>query len=248
MDFIDLHKENKKVILLIHPMLLTAEGMKTLMVPHMPGTYRYVIPELSGHGKSKEIFRSAEKEAEAIGRYLSEHQIDTIELAFGVSLGGVVLLNLLNETCIQIKKCVFEGCSLMERAPLQEIFFKKLFLGKRRKAIKDRSSAVREMSGMYGDQLGEWMTDCLIGMDENSVINIVRSCAAVRIPSLSKEEQKKCVFCYGSKDFDLHAARKTISKKLPYAALNIWKGWGHCNKITDSGPEYCKFLESQMEQ
>lgn len=57
MDFIEVNKENKKTILLIHPLGFTAEAMKNLIADKLPSDYRYIIPELAGHGKSKEVFK-----------------------------------------------------------------------------------------------------------------------------------------------------------------------------------------------
>lgn len=96
MDFIEVNKENKKTILLIHPLGFNAEAMKNLIADKLPSDYRYIIPELAGHGKSKEVFKSTEIEAKKIENYLLEKGIREIDLALGASLGGLVLLNLLN--------------------------------------------------------------------------------------------------------------------------------------------------------
>jgi len=49
----ELEKEKKKVILLIHPMLSSAKGMKEEIVDRIGGDYRYILPDLSAHGETR---------------------------------------------------------------------------------------------------------------------------------------------------------------------------------------------------
>ena len=185
-------------------------------------------------------------EADKIKNYLIENGIDKINLAFGASLGGVVLLNLLNSKDIIIDKCVFEGASLWQKAYFLDFLFKKIFLRKHKKALKDKNFAVKKMTALYGAEFGKIMAESFIRMDDESIVNIIHDCSFVKIPDLSKDEQEKLIFCYGSKEFDYKEAKKVIPKKLPYVKLKVWEGYGHCDKITEDNLEYCKFLESQI--
>lgn len=246
MDFIDINKENEKIILLIHPMSFTAEGVEKIITKYMSGDFRYIIPELANHGKSNEIFKSSQIEAEKIQKYLLDNQIEEIDLGFGASLGAIVLLNILNNKKINFKKSIFEGCSLYENSRFTEILFRKVFLGEHKKSIKSREFAIKKMSEEYGDDLSELLADCFIKMDEKSIKNIVHDFTFVNLPKLTKEEQERCIFCYGSKDILFKEAKKSIIKKLPYVDLKIWDGFSHCNKITKDSVQYCEFLESQI--
>ena len=51
MEYIDINKDKEKIVLLIHPMLSSAEGMKKLIADNIGNEYRYIIPDLSAHGK-----------------------------------------------------------------------------------------------------------------------------------------------------------------------------------------------------
>ena len=53
MNIIDIKKEEKEVILLIHPMLSSAKGMKEEIVDRVGGDYRYILPDLSAHGETR---------------------------------------------------------------------------------------------------------------------------------------------------------------------------------------------------
>ena len=68
-------------------------------------------------------------------------------------------------------------------------------------------------------------------MDEEKASNIFPMIVHLWIClNLTPEEQKSCVFFYGSKEFDLIAAKKVSS--------NIWQGYGHYRKITENPRAY----------
>ncbi|MDU5184194.1 MAG: alpha/beta hydrolase [Peptoniphilus harei] len=246
MDFIEVNKENKKTILLIHPLGFTAEAMKNLIADKLPSDYRYIIPELAGHGKSKEVFKSTEIEAKKIENYLLEKGIREIDLALGASLGGLVLLNLLNSKKIKFNKCIFEACSLSEGSKIKEILARKFVMDKQKKALKDRKFALDEIEKFYGKQWSNIIADTLIGMDKKSVTNLVKTFVYAKVPKLSKADQEKCIFCYGSEEFNLKDSKKILEKKLPKVKVKIWKGYNHCEIIAKDNLKYCKFLEGEI--
>ena len=109
----DLYPEKSKVMLLIHPMLASSELMRTFLVENIlkeTGEYRYIIPDLSGHGDAAdEIYESAVEEARVLTQYLLKHGVSEVDLGFAASLGGVVLFEILNRREIKFKRLFFEG-------------------------------------------------------------------------------------------------------------------------------------------
>ena len=97
------------------------------------------------------------------------------------------------------------------------------------------------MVSLYGEN-GVMMADSFIAMNEESIKHISHDCAFVDLPNLTPEEQKSCVFFYGSKEFDLIAAKKVLPKKYPHATFHIWQGYDHCCKITENPAVYCKLF------
>ena len=95
--------------------------------------------------------------------------------------------------------------------------------------------------------MGRMMAENLIRIDKQSIKNICYDCAFVDLPKLSEAEQKRCIFCYGSKEVNLKYAKRVISKEYPYAALRIWKGQNHCTKITTNVEEYCKMIKAEID-
>lgn len=247
MKALDLNSETKRTVLFIHPMLSSAEGMKVQLADNLGSDLRYIIPDLSAHGKSiDKTYHTSKEEAEEIYKYLKSHGIKELELAYGASLGGVILLQLLRYKDLKIKKVIFEGCSLWQNSWIQEFFIRKVFIKKHRKAVENRELAVKKMTKLYGEKASV-MSDTFIAMNEESILNIIHDCAFVELPVLTEAEQKKCLFTYGSKEFDLKSAKKFLPKNYPHASLKLWDGYGHCTKITRDNAAYCDFIRKEID-
>lgn len=247
MKALDLNSENKRTVLFIHPMLSSAEGMKVQLADNLGSDLRYIIPDLSAHGKSiDKTYHTSKEEAEEIYKYLNSHGIKELELAYGASLGGVILLQLLRYKDLKIKKVIFEGCSLWQNSWIQEFFIKKVFKKKHRKAVENRELAVKKMTKLYGEKASV-MADTFIAMNEESILNIIHDCAFVELPVLTEAEQRKCLFTYGSKEFDLKSAKKFLPKNYPHTNLKLWDGYGHCTKITRDNAAYCDFIRKEID-
>ncbi|WP_251374914.1 hypothetical protein [Peptoniphilus rachelemmaiella] len=164
--------------------------------------------------------------------YFKENDIEKVSLAFGASIGGVVLLELLKYKDIKIAKALFEGCSLCQNASVLEFIIRSIFLYEREKAIKNNDSANRKIISIYRETMGRMMVETLIRIDKQSIKNICHDCAFVDLPKLSEAEQKMCIFCYGFKEINLKYAKKLTFNEYPYATLKIWDGQNHCTKMT----------------
>ncbi len=239
----ELNTEQEKNILMIHPMLSSANGFKECFVKYLGNDFRYFLPDLAGHASAnEETYQSAKEEAKQIHDYLIQKNISNIDLVFGASLGGVVLFELIQYEDINFKHIVFEGTSFFENASLLNFIMTKIMLKKHRKAVKNPELAVKKMTKIYGSIAAEPMANNFINIDEESIKNIMRDCSFVELPSLSEELQEKCIFAYGSKDIDRKKAKKIQPVKYPKAKIIIWEGLGHCQKMSKNSKAYSEFL------
>lgn len=231
-------------MLLIHPMLASSELMRTFLVENIlkeTGEYRYIIPDLSGHGDAAdEIYESVVEEARVLTQYLLKHGVSEVDLGFAASLGGVVLFEMLNLGEIKFKRLFFEGVSFYESSKLGGFLMTKIMLAKQKKGLKNPKLAVEKMSRMFGSQSGVVMAERFLKMNPLSIKNIVRDCSNVRLPKMDVEMQRACVFSYGEKDSDLRLARRKIPKRYPEAKLVVDKGYGHCEGMVKDAEGYAK--------
>lgn len=244
----DINKGKKQVVLLLHPSMFTAECMKILIADPLGDSFRYIIPDFSSHGKASEKeFHSAEEECKYLYRYLKENKIDEVDLALGISLGAVVLLSLLLKKDIRIKKAIFDGCSLWQKAHFLSFLIKTIFYILHGVCIRYPSFATKKIDKIFGVKIGSKITEQFLQMDLRSLQNVIASCADVLLPSLSEEEQRRCLFLYGSKEMDYRHGRKVLKKQYPFARIHVWKGHRHCTKIVKESDDYCRFIRREFD-
>ena len=239
----DYHPQGEKVVLLLHPMLASGPMMYELLGKPLGDNIRCLAPDLASHGDQQgKEFTSASQEAEEIAGYLKEEGIRRIDLAYGASLGGVVLTQLLKKE-IAFQSVFFEGTSFFEGSRFLTPIVSKVFLKKHRRAAADHERAVTAMGALYGAQFAEAFADQFIGMTEESIRRIAAACGNNLHADLTKEQQSRCTFAYGSKDFNLGKAKKGCRKFYPHAAFRVWEGFGHCEKVTADTENYVKLLK-----
>ena len=238
--------ETTPTVLLIHPMLSSAEGMKAVLVNNMDNDLRYLVPDLAAHGEEDATeYVSASQEAAQIHDWLLEHNITHLSLGFGASLGGVVLSEILKFNDLAFNHLFFEGTSFWTGglfASAMELVLKKVFLAKHRKAIADPELSVQKMEQLYGKVAAKPMSEHFIAMSDQSIQNIIHDCSYVNLPALSPDIQRRCIFTYGEKDFDLKHARKVLPKVYPEATLTVWRGYDHCERMTSDSAAYGQIL------
>lgn len=243
----EFNKDKRKTALLIHPMLSSAEDITVDLTDYWKDEIHCFVPDLSAHGEDiKSTFYSAVEEAKSIHDILAEQNCTHLELGFGASLGGVVLFELLKYSDLEFEHICFEGVSFYEHAAFLFFVLSKAFLFEHHTAAKKPEIFVKQMSKIYGEKAGPAMAENFMNMNENSIKNIIRACAYVELPELSKEIQKRCVFAFGNKDSDLKKCRKLLPEKYPDAELKIWTGYGHCGRMTEDSAEYAAMLKSYL--
>ena len=241
----DIHREQETVILLLHPMLANAEIMQELLAEPMGGAYRYLIPDFSGHGEAADTdYESAAKEAAQLASYLESQKIHEVQLAFGASMGAVILMELLRCSGLRFRHLFFEGASMYTHAGFLNFMMKRIMAAKHRKARANPEIAVQRMGELYGETVKQVMAKQMVELSETSLVNVVHDCAYVKLPTLTPDQQKNTVFAYGEKDADLKLARKVCAKRYPQARLMIWPGRGHCTHMTEEPTQYAAMLKA----
>lgn len=244
----DLNIEKAEAVLLIHPMLASAALVKSCLTDYLGDCYRYLVPDLSAHGNARnESYQSAREEAKTIHSYLIKNHITRLRLAYGASLGGVVLLELLKYKDLDIDHLFFEGTSFYTSARFMYQVMRQMFLFLHRKAVKNPLQCRKKMTEMYGSAVAPEMVENLIRMNEKSITNIVHDCGFVDLPMLDEQIQRKCIFAYGSNDFDYKKAVKEIPKIYPLSYTKVWPGYGHCEKLTKEPEAYAAMLAQYMQ-
>jgi len=243
----DINPEKETSVLMIHPMLSDGMGLKTCIADHWGDSFRLLLPDLSGHADAVGIvYKSASDEASQIHEYLLENNCTHIQLGYCASLGGCVLLELLQYSDLTFEHLFFEGISMYENARILDFLSRKWFLAMHHKALRKPESAVRTMEKMYGEDAAEAMAKRFLAIDDESIENICHDCSFVHLPAMDTETQKKCVFAYGEKEFDYKNSRKILPLKYPEAELAVWADKGHCERISKDSEAYAGMLKQYL--
>lgn len=102
--------DNARAIVLVHPSAVMWDYFE-YVVPLLEGKYHLIIPALPGYDTEKpdEDFTSVERIADELAKWLLERGIRTVDLLYGCSMGGSVVLRMLAEQKIAVKNAVCDG-------------------------------------------------------------------------------------------------------------------------------------------
>jgi pimeloyl-ACP methyl ester carboxylesterase len=103
-------KENKEIILMIHPSAVMWDYFE-YVIPLLEKDYHLVIPALPGYDEAQPgaDYTSVEEIAAELAEWLSEQGCTALSLAYGCSMGGSVVIRMLAEGKIHIKNAVIDG-------------------------------------------------------------------------------------------------------------------------------------------
>jgi len=241
-------EDDSPTVLLIHPMLSSASGMKAAVADHMGDGLRFLVPDLSAHGDEAGVpYVSAAAEAAAIHEWLTSHGVHRLSLGFGASLGGVVFFELLRFPDLSFDRLFIEGVSFYSGGPISRAagaILSRIMVAKHRKAVRDPEAGVRKLARLFGEEVARPMAESLAAMSEESIRAIVRDCSRVTLPHLSPDVQRRCTFAYGEKDSDLRLARRQAPHLYPGTELVVWPGWGHCERMSRDSVAYGSMLRN----
>jgi pimeloyl-ACP methyl ester carboxylesterase len=103
-------KENKEIILLVHPSAVMWDYFE-YVIPLLEKNYHLVIPALPGYDEAQpeSDYTSVEQIAAELAEWLSEQGYTALNLAYGCSMGGSIVIRMLADGKIRIKNAVIDG-------------------------------------------------------------------------------------------------------------------------------------------
>lgn len=109
MNIHEFGKENKEIIMLIHPSIVRWDYFE-YVIPLLSKNYHLIIPALPGYDiDDKSDFTSVEEIAEELIKWLKQNEYNHLYAVYGCSMGGsIALMVTLNKTII-IDHCIMDG-------------------------------------------------------------------------------------------------------------------------------------------
>ena len=103
-------KDNKKTVVLIHPSVVMWDFYE-YVIPLLEKDFHVIIPALPGYDEKnpKTNFTGIESISEELAAWFIENSITEIDLLYGCSMGGSVVLRMLADNIIAVRNTICDG-------------------------------------------------------------------------------------------------------------------------------------------
>ena len=102
-------KENKKILILIHPSIVMWDYFE-YVIPLLDKDFHLMIPSIPGYNPDrKDDFTSVEEIATELELWLMNRSISEVECVYGCSMGGSIVIRMLANARIKFKNAIIDG-------------------------------------------------------------------------------------------------------------------------------------------
>lgn len=234
MTFHEYGTQNEKVIVLIHPSAVMWDYFSYL-IPLLERDFHLLIPALPGYDESNPDmdYTSVEEIASQIAGFLSARNIDHIDLLYGCSMGGSIVIRMLADRLIAIDNAVIDGGITPYQLPriITRLIAARDFLMVSMGKIGGLKLLEKVFStDEYSAEDLKYMEKTLGFMSYRTIWRTFESCNNYRMPDPVPEIPGHMEYWYGDKEQkDRKWDIRYIRKNFPQARLVRMKNCGHAS-------------------
>ncbi len=224
-------------VLLLHGTAMTWKKCFEPVVEVLSKKFFLIIPALNGHNPNdNSVFSSVEQETKEIEEYLVNHYDGQLHAAYGFSMGGTVLINLLSKGTIQIDKVILDAAFC---APMgmfagisADIMTSQLMRLKRGKGY---NPIIKALAG--GDEESDREL-LYMDIDKTSIKNATISCYRFTLSKKMAQVKTDISYWHGSKEPFASKSAGILSKIFPDIRIKIFDNFGHGELIIKHPQKY----------
>ena len=249
-------KENKKVIVMLHPSAVRWDYFAYL-VPLLENDYHLIIPAIPGYDEEnpQDDFTSVEKISDDLAQWLLSHGIQTVDLLYGCSMGGAILIRMFAERKVDYRNVVCDGGIAPYELPwiITRLIAVRDFVG-----ISAGKMIGEKMIGLLGKAFStdgyteedmKYIVRVLRSMSSKTIWNTFLSCDNYSMPESIPAFDGVFQYWYGEKEKgnrkpDIHY----VQKRLPYAEFIEMKGLGHASMASLHPQETAERFRALLEE
>lgn len=236
-------QEEAPVVLMLHPMGITAEKMYERIASSFKGEYYFLIPDMGNHGDDTSDFTSAEEEALQIYKYLRDHKIADLALLYGASMGAVVALRLIGYRDLTVRNMYLDGAPVARLSlPMRKIFGPVLVWQKGIYAKNDREK-LSEFIERWGDDINDHMAECFKKFSKKTIGNIADVCVRGNLVSIPEELQVHTYMEWGKDELYAGSSPALVRDQYPKVHICVRPGYNHCEYMMKKTERYVSFME-----
>lgn len=231
MKIYEFGKENKEVIVLIHPSVVAWDYFERV-IPLLKKDHHLLVPALPGYDLTNSSgFTSVEKTASDLADQLIRNDIKEVKAVYGCSMGGSIALRMAADHKLKIRNCIMDGGITPYQLPriltrfiaLRD--FAMMAVGK----LGGEKLMIRAFSGSrYSEDDLKYISDVLNHCSYRTLWNTFDSCNNYRMPKRTMRFSGKIRYWYGEKerkarDWDIRYMKRFI----PQTVFQEFKGMDH---------------------
>ena len=231
MNIHEFGKENERTIVLIHPSVVMWDYFE-YVIPLMEKDYHLVIPAIPGYDPDeKSDFTSVEEIADDLANRLIQDNLTEIHCIYGCSMGGSIVIRMLLDKRLKIKKAVIDGGITPYQLP---------WLITRFIAVKDfllismgKFGGIKLLEKAFStDELSEedmqYAAKVLAMISYRTIWNTFDSCNNYKMPKKPHTECRKIEYwCADAETKDRKADIAYMKKFFPRTGFKLVKNAGH---------------------
>lgn len=243
---------NEKTIVLIHPSVVMWDYFEYI-IPLLEEKFHLIIPALPGYDEKnpKQAFTSIENIADNLAEWLITHNIQTVDLFYGCSMGGSVVLRVIAEQKITVKSAVCDGGITPYQLP---------WIATRLIAVRDfLMIAIGKLGGLrllekafstdeYSKEDLKYVAKVFKFISYKTIWRTFESCNNYSMPQNIPTYGGRLQYWYGDKETKDRAwDMKYVKANFPCAEFIKLKDMGHASMASLHPKEMAERLESLAE-
>ncbi len=225
---------NKPKMVIINP-IMSDERISSVILSKLSKEYYVTELILSGF-YSNSTYSSMQREELDMSIYFKSHNLNKIDIMIGLSIGGNIAFDFYTKNTDLINRLIIDSAPIFKYSFIKRKYlcykYSKMIIN----ILKNRDK-VSEILKREDDSL-KYQKDIILLINYKSLKNIINDNYRMILHNLSKRQQEKVTFVYGSKDKAKYAMLRL--KKYKYINCITIKNAGHCQFFMKKTNSYIK--------
>lgn len=240
MEFYEFGDIQKPKLLLIHGMAITWQYCLDSVIKDLSKEFYLIIPELDGHNvKGSTNFQSLGEETQRIEQYVLTKYGHSIHGAYGFSMGGTILINIISNQNILMKNAILDSAYC---TPLG-IYAKGVakWLTNLLMAIKNEEPihpSIHKVLASYKIDVQSLKRAIFINASSETIYNCFLDLFHYTIPQNISSSTAEVTYWFGSNEPFPPRSLKYLKEYLPNVKVKVFDNMGHGELITKH-PKRC---------
>lgn len=230
-------KDNAKTVVLVHPSVVMWDFFE-YVVPLLEKEYHLIIPALPGYDDKnpQQDYTCAESIAEELAEWLIKNNVTTVDVLYGCSMGGSIVLRMLADNKITVNNTICDGGITPYQIPwilTRFIALKDFLLISMGKiggiGLLEKAFATDE----YSKEDLEYMAKIFRFISYKTIWRTFDSCNNYKMPKDTVKYTGKLEYWYGDKERKERAKDlKYVKEHFPDVKFTEMKNMGHASMAT----------------